>query len=117
LLAANRKDLVGPRINGLRDLRVGINLATLQRSSDALPAAVRHAMNPVLNAVADAYLGLARGKPLVGGDSARAIDQGLAVLGAQAPTRMVEDAVTALMGLRLDLTPFGSRYLLEPLHS
>jgi len=117
LLAAKRKDLVGPRIDGLRDLRVGINLATLQRSSDALPAAVRQSMNPVLNAVADAYLGLARGKALVSGDSARAIDQGLAVLGAQAPTRTVEDAVTALVGLRLDLTAFGSRYLPQPLHS
>src|SRR5215469_11671101 len=117
LLAAKRKDLVGPRIDGLRDLRVGINLATLQRSSEALPAAVRQSMNAVLNAVADAYLGLARGKPLVGGDSARTIDQGLAVLGAQAPTRTVEDAVTALVGLRLDLTAFGSRYLPQPLHS
>jgi hypothetical protein len=117
LLAAKRKDLVGPRIDGLRDLRVGINLATLQRSSEALPAAVRQSMNPVLNAVADAYLGLARGKPLVGADSARAIDQGLAVLGAQAPTRTVEDAVSALVGLRLDLTAFGSRYMRQPLHS
>jgi uncharacterized membrane protein YccC len=117
LLAAKRKDLVGPRIDGLRDLRVGINLATLQRSSEALPAAVRQSMNPVLNAVADAYLGLARGKALVGGDSARAIDQGLAALGAQAPTRPVEDAITALVGLRLDLTPFGSRYPPQPLHS
>jgi hypothetical protein len=95
---------------------VGINLATLQRSSAALPAAVRHSMNPVLNAVADAYLGLARGKPLVGAPSKRAIDQGLAVLGAQAPTRTVEDALTALVGLRLDLTGFGSRYPPEPLH-
>ena len=117
LLAAKRKDLVGPRIDGLRDLRVGINLATLQRSSEALPLAVRQSMNPVLNAVADAYLGLARGKALIGGDSQRAIDQGLAALGAQAPTRSVEDAVTALVGLRLDLTPFGSRYPLQPLHS
>jgi uncharacterized membrane protein YccC len=117
LLAAKRKDLVGPRIDGLRDLRVGINLATLQRSSEALPAAVRQSMNPVVNAVADAYLGLARGKALVGGDSARAIDQGLAVLGAQAPTRPVEDAITALVGLRLDLTPFGSRYPPQPPHS
>jgi uncharacterized membrane protein YccC len=117
LLAAERKDLVGPRIDGLRDLRVGINLATLKRSSEALPAAVRQSMNPVLNAVADAYLGLARGKPLVGADSARPIDQGLAVLGAQAPTRTVEDAVTALVGLRLDLAAFGSRYHPQPPHS
>ena len=117
LLAAKREDLVGPRIDGLRDLRVGINLATLQRSSEALPATVRQSVNPVLNAVADAYLGLARGEPLVGAGSERAIDQGLAVLGAQAPTRSVEDAVTALVGLRLDLTAFGSRYLPQPLHS
>ena len=117
LLAAKRKDLVGPRIDGLRDLRVGINLATLQRSSETLPAAVRQSMNPVLDAVADAYLGLARGKALVGAGSERAIDQGLAVLGAQAPTRPVEDAITALVGLRLDLTAFGSRYLPQPLHS
>jgi len=117
LLAAKRKDLVRSRIDGLRDLRVGINLATLQRSSEALPAVARQSMNPVLNAVADAYLGLARGKPLVGAGSERAIDQGLAVLGAHAPTRPVDDAVTALVGLRLDLTPFGSRYLPQPLHS
>jgi uncharacterized membrane protein YccC len=117
LLTAKRKDLVGPRIDGLRDLRVGINLATLKRSCEALPASVRQSMNPVLNAVADAYLGLARGKPLVGAGSERAIDQGLAVLGAQAPARPVEDAVTALVGLRLDLTAFGSRYLPEVLHS
>jgi uncharacterized membrane protein YccC len=117
LLAAKRKDLVGPRIDGLRDLRVGINLATLQRSCEALPAVVRQSMNPVLNAVADAYLGLTRGKALVGAGSERAIDRGLGVLGAQAPTRSVEDAITALVGLRLDLTAFGSRYLPEALHS
>jgi hypothetical protein len=74
-------------------------------------------MNPVLSAVADAYLGLARGKALVGAGSERAIDQGLAVLGAQAPTRTVEDAITALVGLRLDLTAFGSRYRPLPLPS
>jgi len=117
LLAAERKDLVGPRIDGLRDLRVGINLATLKRSSEALPGAVRQSMNPVLDAVADAYLGLARGKPLVCADSARAIDQGLAVLGVQAPTQTMEDAVTALVGLRLDLAAFGSRYQPQSPHS
>ena len=117
LLAAKRSDLVGPRIDGLRDLRVGINLATLRRSSEALPAAARQSMNPVLNAVADAYLGLARGKPLVGAGSERAIDQGLVVLGAQAPTRTVEDIVTALVGLRLDLAAFDSRYQPQSPHS
>jgi uncharacterized membrane protein YccC len=111
LLSAKRQDLFGQRIDGLRDLRVGMNLATLQRSSQALPAAAREAITPVLSYVADAYLGLLRGKSLVSSASAQTIDQGIAVLAAQAPTRAAQDGMTALVGLRLDLTPFGSSYL------
>jgi uncharacterized membrane protein YccC len=111
LLSAKRKDLFGHGIDGLRDLRVGLNLATLQRSSEALPVAARQSITSVLSAVAAAYLGLLRGGSLVSPDSAYAIDQGIAVLGAQTPTRTAQDGLTALVGLRLDLTPFASRYL------
>jgi uncharacterized membrane protein YccC len=111
LLSAKRKDLFGHRIDGLRDLRVGMNLAALQRSSQALPAAARQSIPPVLSTVADAYVGLLRGESLVSPDSAQAIDRGIAVLAAQTPTRTAQAGVTALVGLRLDLTPFGSRYL------
>jgi hypothetical protein len=38
-------------------------------------------------------------------------------LGAQGRTQAVEDGVTALVGLRLDLTAFGSRYVRQPLKS
>jgi uncharacterized membrane protein YccC len=110
LLSAKRQNLVGHQIDGLRDLRVGMNLATLRLSSQTLPAAARDAIEPVLSYVADAYLGLLRGKLLVSAGSAQAIDQGIAVLATQAPTQAARDGMTALVGLRLDLTPFGSRY-------
>jgi uncharacterized membrane protein YccC len=117
LVSAKRQDLFGGRIDGLRDLRVGMNLAALQRSSDALPPAARKSLTSVESAVSEAYRGLIQGESLTHRDSARSIDRGIATLGAQARTQAVEDGVTALVGLRLDLTVFGSRYLLQPLNS
>jgi uncharacterized membrane protein YccC len=116
LVSAKRQDLFGRRIDGLRDLRVGMNLATLQRSSDALPPAARKSIASVSRAVSDAYRGLIQGESLTNPDSARSIDRGIAALRAQGRTQAVEDGVTALVGLRLDLTSFGSRYLPQPLN-
>ncbi len=116
LVSAKREDLFGRRIDGLRDLRVGMNLATLQRSSDALPPAARKSITSVESAVSEAYRGLIQGKSLTRPDSARSIDQGLAALEAHGRTQAVEDGVTALVGLRLDLAAFGSRYLAQPLN-
>ena len=117
LVSAKRQDLFGRRIDGLRDLRVGMNLATLQRSSDALPPAARKSITSVESAVSEAYRELIQGESLTRGDSARSIDRGIAALAAQGRTQAVEDGVTALVGLRLDLTAFGSRYLPQPLSS
>jgi uncharacterized membrane protein YccC len=117
LVSAKRQDLFGRRIDGLRDLRVGMNLAALQRSSDALPQAARISITSVETAVSDAYRGLIRGDALARRDAARSIDQGIAAMRAQGRTQAVEDGVTALVGLRLDLTAFGSRYLPQPLNS
>jgi uncharacterized membrane protein YccC len=117
LVSAKRQDLFGRRIDGLRDLRVGMNLATLQRSSHALPPAARRSITSVESAVSEAYRGLIRGESLTRRHPARTIDQGLAALGAQGRTQAVEDGVTALVGLRLDLTAFGSRYAAQPLNS
>jgi uncharacterized membrane protein YccC len=116
LVSAKRQDLFGRRIDGLRDLRVGMNLATLQRSADALPPAARKSITSVLRAVSDAYRGLIQGESLTYPDSARSIDRGIATFAAQRRTQAVEDGVTALVGLRLDLTAFGSRYLPVPLN-
>jgi uncharacterized membrane protein YccC len=117
LVSAKRQDLFGRRIDGLRDLRVGMNLATLQRSSNALPPAARESLTSVESAVSEAYRGLIQGEPLTGRDPSRSIDQGIAALGAQRRTQAVEDGVTALVGLRLDLTVFGGRYLPQALNS
>jgi uncharacterized membrane protein YccC len=114
LVSAKRQDLLGRRIDGLRDLRVGMNLATLQRSSDALPPAARKSITSVLRAVSHAYRGLIRGESLTRRNPARLIDRGIASLGALGRTQAAEDGVTALVGLRLDLTKFGSRYLPQP---
>ena len=114
LVSAKRQELLGRRIDGLRDLRVGMNLATLQRSSDALPPAARKSITSVLRAVSHAYRGLIRGESLTRRNPARLIDRGIASLGALGRTQAAEDGVTALVGLRLDLTKFGSRYLPQP---
>jgi uncharacterized membrane protein YccC len=116
LVSAKRQDLFGRRIDGLRDLRVGMNLATLQRISDALPPAARKSITSVESAVSDAYRGLIRGESLTRRDPASSIDRGIAALGAQERTQAVENGVTALVGLRLDLSALGSRYAPQPLN-
>lgn len=113
LLVARRQDIFGGRIDGLRDLRVGMNLATLQQSAAALPA-VQRSITAVLSGVLESYRRLMRGETLTSGDLARAIDHGIDSLAAQTPTQSSRDGVTALVGLRLDLTPVGSRYLPQP---
>jgi len=111
LVFAGRQDLFGHRIDGLRDLRVGMNLAALQRSSHALTPATRKSIAPVLRAVSDAYRGLVRGESLTRHESSRAVDRSIAAFAAQGHTQAVDEGVTALVGLRLDLTVFGSRYM------
>jgi uncharacterized membrane protein YccC len=115
LRSTQSRDLFGERIDGLRDLRVGMNLATLQRSSDALPPAARKPITSVLSAVSDAYRGLIRGESLTHRDPARSIDRGIAALGAQGHTHAAADGVTALVGLRLDLSSSASPYRSQPL--
>lgn len=109
LLSAKRLDLVGPRIDVLRDIRVGINLASLEEAQPFLSNTLQAATNPVPDAVADAYEGLARGKALADSPCVDTIDAGLAALSAQPPTQANQGAIRSLVGLRLDLAAFGSR--------
>jgi hypothetical protein len=101
---------LGKEIDGLRDVRVGINVATLQRSAGALPAAAQSSLVLVLEAVSAAYTGLVHGKSLRSQHSALSIDQGIDELWAQTPSHGVRDSLAALIGLRLDLAPSGTRY-------
>ena len=113
LLSAQRVELVASRLDVLRDIRVGINLASLRQSRALLGGGGNNAAVPVLNAVAEAYEGLQRGRSLADSQCAVAIDAGIAALSGQPSSRANQDALRALAGLRLDLAPFGSRFHTE----
>ena len=110
LLAAQRLDLIGTRVDVLRDIRVGINVTRLERSSREFSPALQKALAPVLAAVAETYQGLTRGASLPDSHCALAIDGGLTALSVQVPSVANQRALRALVGLRLDLAAFGSRY-------
>ncbi len=109
LLSAKRRDLFGARVDGIRDLRVGVNLSTLQRTSSAVPPIARTSIDAVLDAVSARYRSLLEGGPLVRPGSSEVIDEGIAAFGAQPPVQAVEEGLSALVGLRLDLWPLTSR--------
>jgi uncharacterized membrane protein YccC len=110
LLAVQRLDLIGSRVDVLRDIRVGINVTRLKRSSRELSPALQKALAPVLGAVGRAYQGLARGASLPDPHCALAIDVAIAALSVQVPSLANQRALRALVGLRLDLAGIGSRY-------
>ena len=101
--------MASEEIDGLRDLRVGLNIATLRDVGGKFGSASRSALHGVLKNVSSAY------SSGFGNDRARAaieeaIDLGITSLGAEAPSRTVTDGLAALIGLRLDLAPAMSRY-------
>jgi uncharacterized membrane protein YccC len=112
LEVSDHAGLAERRIDGLRDLRVGLNVATLQRSEEHLAADIRPSVQDVLNAVGEEYrllAGRSRGHAEFGGIE-RPIDLGISALCAQPPSRPVLEALAALTALRLDLAPVGGRY-------
>jgi uncharacterized membrane protein YccC len=104
-----RPQLASEEIDGLRDLRVGLNTATLRDVGGKFGSASCAALHGVLKNVSSAY------SSGFGNDRARAaieeaIDLGITSLGTEAPSRTVTDGLAALIGLRLDLAPAMSRY-------
>jgi uncharacterized membrane protein YccC len=106
--AVGQANLAREDIDGLRDLRVGLNVGTVREVGGQLGAASRAALQGVLSTVSSAYSsGLRdRGQTRI----EEAIDQGIKSLGAEAPSRAMLDGLAALIGLRLDLAPAGTRY-------
>jgi uncharacterized membrane protein YccC len=108
LLSAKRRDLFGASIDGIRDLRVGVNVSTLHRTAAALPP-LQAPLAGVLETVSVSYRRLLKGGSLTSSQSSQPIDAGIAALKAQPPAQVVEDGLNALVGLRLDLcSPFES---------
>jgi uncharacterized membrane protein YccC len=107
--AAGQANLARQEIDGLRDLRVGLNAATIREVGLELSSSSRSALQLVLKAVAGAYSsGVGNQRTRIGIEDA--IDQGITSLAAEAPSRAMLDGLAALIGLRLDLAPVGSQY-------
>jgi uncharacterized membrane protein YccC len=107
--AVGQPHLAHEDIDGLRDLRVGLNIGTLRDVGGELGSASRSALQSVLRAVSSAYssgLGNRRARA----DIEEAVDRGITSLGAEAPSRATRDGLAALTGLRLDLAVAGSQY-------
>jgi uncharacterized membrane protein YccC len=99
-------------IDGLRDLRVGLNIGTIREVGGELGLASRSALQTVLKAVCSLYRsGPGNGRARAGIEAA--IDQGITSLSAEAPSRPMLDGLAALTGLRLDLVPTGSQYAIS----
>jgi uncharacterized membrane protein YccC len=106
--AAGQANLAREEIDGLRDLRVGLNVGTVRDVGEELGSASRAALEGVLRAVSSAYSCGLRNRRRIRIEEA--IDQGITSLGAEPPSRAMLDGLAALIGLRLDLAPAGTRY-------
>jgi uncharacterized membrane protein YccC len=109
--ATRRVDLVRENIDGLRDLRVGLNVATVRGVGDRLGGSSRAALQNVLSTVSSAYDSLLK-DPRLTMRMEQAVDQGIACLRAEVPSPAVLKGLAALTGLRLDLAPALNRYAL-----
>jgi uncharacterized membrane protein YccC len=107
--AVGRIHLAREDIDGLRDLRVGLNTGKIRDVGEVLGSPSRSAVQAVLKAVSSAYssgFGNRRGRFGI----EEAIDQGITALAAEAPSRAMLDGLAALISLRLDLAPAASQY-------
>ena len=110
---ADGANLAHENIDGLRDLRVGLNIGTIRGVEAHLGLASRSALEGVLETVSGAYSSKIGSRPRRIGLE-QAIDHGITSLGAEVPSRPMLDGLAALTGLRLDLAPTGSRYMRSP---
>jgi Fusaric acid resistance protein family len=110
--AIGKPILAGENIDGLRDLRVGLNIGTIREVGGELGLASRSALQTVLKTVCSLYRsGPGNGRARAGIEAA--IDQGITSLSAEAPSRPMLDGLAALTGLRLDLARLGSQYAIS----
>jgi uncharacterized membrane protein YccC len=99
-------------IDGLRDIRVGINLETLH--SVGGPPAAQSALQRVFVTIADSYEARARGLRCPDGMALdEAISNGLAAFSKQPPSQSRLAALAALTGLRLDLASPSHAHMTE----
>ena len=113
LNATGRANFERDEIDGLRDLRVGLNVGTIRGAGEELGFASRSALQKVLKRVSGTYrAGL--GNVQRRRDVEDAIDQGINSLRSEAPSRAVRDGFAALAGLRLDLACISTQDTVPP---
>ena len=115
ITAEGQAKLTREDVDGLRDLRVGLNIGTIRLVGEELGPASRSALQSVLNAVSRTYRS-SLGNPRGGTDIEQAIDHGISCLRALAPSPMRLEGMAALTGLRLDLAPLADRTRLPVLY-
>jgi uncharacterized membrane protein YccC len=109
MATTRRPHLAREEMDGLRDLRVGLNVATLRDVGGEFGSASGSALHGVVKTVSRAYSsGLCDDRSRAAIEEA--IDAGITSLGAEAPSRTATDGLVALIGLRLDLAPAMSGY-------
>ncbi|HEY0301031.1 MAG TPA: FUSC family protein, partial [Rhizomicrobium sp.] len=99
-----------PGIDGLRDLRVGLDVGAIEAVDVAGDHATQEALWRVRAAVAGTYDAWLRGAPDADEDAndaptASVIDAGIAALSTRPASDGKRKALAALVGLRLDLAP------------
>lgn len=105
-----RHDLVG--VDVLRDLRVGMNLVTVQTARSEVSGPARASLDAVLDGVGDHYAALSTGRRTPPhADLLAKVDQALGRLG-EVP--FVPGGVTGLVGLRRNLFPDAPAFNPEP---
>jgi Fusaric acid resistance protein family len=107
--AAGNARLALKDVDGLRDLRVGLNIGTIRGLGHEFGSASRAALQGVLKTVSGAYSdgpGDRRGRTGID----EAIDRAITSLKTEAPSRAMREGLAALIGLRLDLATVGTQY-------
>jgi uncharacterized membrane protein YccC len=111
LRSASPRSMISRRIDGLRDIRVGLNVVALR---DAVPgdgSGIRAALDRVLDLVAQTYEAWTHDTAAPTQASvARSIDAGISELVAQPASHRQLRGLVALASLRLDLAPVADPY-------
>ena len=106
---------IAPRVDPLRDLRVGLNVAAIKQAQDAPTSGFPSALRRVLTEVSGEYDALARGKTArPAPDLQRSIDAGIALLAQRPASPSMRNTLAALTALRLDLAPSAAAYQSVP---
>jgi uncharacterized membrane protein YccC len=108
---ADPSRIADDRVDPLRDLRVGLNVAVIKHAEDGSRLGSPTVLRRVLNEVSGTYEALADGRQISAPIELQAsIDAGIASLAAQPASSSMRDALAALTALRLDLTPRAAPY-------